>query len=193
MMDVRSYKTALRRKYKGIRDGMSAGMRAESDRKILKRLTSLYQYRRASLVLTYVSKDSEADTFALIKKSLAEGKQVAVPRCIDSRNMKFYYIEGTEMLEKSTFGVMEPIVSECRELTEIKNSICIVPGLSFDSSGYRLGYGKGYYDRFLADYKDTTVGICSSRCFCWKLPSGKFDRPVDILVTEKYLRVNNRV
>jgi 5-formyltetrahydrofolate cyclo-ligase len=60
--------------------------------------------------------------------------------------------------------------------------------MSFDIRGYRLGYGKGYYDRFLSGYNGTKVGLCYSNCVKWKLPNGKYDETVDILVTERYFR-----
>ena len=71
---------------------------------------------------------------------------------------------------------------------EPQNSLCVVPGMAFDCDGYRLGYGKGYYDRFLSGYHGVTAGICYSDCIRWKLPRGRFDRPVDILVTDKFFR-----
>ena len=63
-----------------------------------------------------------------------------------------------------------------------------MPGLAFDPQGFRLGYGKGYYDRFLSGFQGKTVGICYLGCVQWNLPHGYYDRPVDILITERYVR-----
>ena len=75
-------------------------------------------------------------------------------------------------------------------LQRAKNSFkqLFVPGMVFDVSGYRIGYGKGYYDRFLSEFTGTTAGICYSNCVKWKMPRGFYDRSVDILVTDRYFR-----
>ncbi len=189
--DLREEKNRLRKRYRSIRDGYSGERKAELDGLILKRVTELYQYRSAELILTYVSKGSETDTYELIRRAWADGKRVAVPRCVDgTRLMHFYLISSEDQLEKSTFGVMEPRTELCQRLEDAPaDSICIVPGMAFDSEGYRLGYGKGYYDRFLSGYKGIKAGICYSDCIKWSLPRGKHDKPVDILITDRFFRV----
>lgn len=189
--DLREEKNALRKRYRSIRRGYSESFKAGLDELVYKRVTGLYQYRNAELVLSYVSKDIETDTLKLIERAWSDGKRVAVPRCIDgTRLMQFYYITSFDQLEKSSFGVMEPIEELCEKLAEApENSLCIVPGMAFDSQGYRLGYGKGYYDRFLSDYKGVKVGVCYSDCIKWTLPRGKYDKPVDILITDRFFRV----
>ena len=72
-------------------------------------------------------------------------------------------------------------------IDDTKDSICIVPAFMFDKSGYRLGYGKGYYDRYLSKYKGSTIGICYSQNIKDELFHGKFDRTVDMIVTEKQI------
>jgi len=189
MMNLKHEKERLRNECKNLRASFSEKQKKQYDKEIFKRLISLYQYRDSSLILTYVSKDIEVDTIKLIEKALSDGKQVAVPKCIaGTRNMDFYFITGFDCLEKSTFGVLEPITDICRRTESFENSVCIVPGMSFDIRGYRLGYGKGYYDRFLSGYNGTKVGLCYSNCVKWKLPNGKYDETVDILVTERYFR-----
>ena len=184
-------KKELRKKYKSIRLALPPEEKAGLDRLIYRRVTGLYQYRDAGLILTYVSKENEPDTVRLIKRALSDGKRVAVPRCISgTRNMEFYLISSLDSLESCSFGVLEPKPDECVKLTGYdENSLCIVPGLAFDSKGYRLGYGGGYYDRFLARYTGFTVGVCYSGCVEWSLPRTQFDRHVDLLVTDKFLRV----
>ena len=91
-------------------------------------------------------------------------------------------------LKNGLYGVLEPDPSRSRPALSGGNALCIVPGLGFDSKGYRLGYGKGYYDRFLSGFHGITVGLCYSACTKWMLPHGYYDRPVDILITEKYAR-----
>lgn len=188
-MDIRPIKTKLREHYKSLRMEMPADVRAEMDGLITRRLTGLRQYKSCETLLTYVSKDIEVDTRLLIDSALKSGKKVAVPKCIaGTRNMEFYYIDSLDDLSPGTFGVLEPDDNKCIKVENFAKSLCIVPALCYDLKGYRLGYGKGYYDRFLDTYDGYIVGIVYSNCVRRSLPHGRFDRPVDLLVTEKYIR-----
>ena len=191
--DVRGIKSNLRSRYMELRRELSPQTKALLDSGVFDRIIRLRQYRNAKIVITYVSKDIEVDTLKLIEKAIDDGKTVAVPKCVKgTRNIDFYCIHSLDMLEKSTFGVMEPKTEQCQKLTDFSDSVCIVPGMSFDVKGFRLGYGKGYYDRFLAEYSGTTVGICYASCVRWKdLPRNKHDKPVDLIVTENYIRRTN--
>lgn len=186
--DIRDYKNKLRTKYKSIRTSMTYEYKSKLDNDVFNRLILLKEYKKANIILTFVSTDIEVDTHKLIKYSLEQGKKVAVPKCISgTRNMSFYLIESFDDLEVATFSVLEPKTDKCMILKDFENSICIVPGLAFDLNGYRLGYGKGYYDRFLTRYNGTTIGICYCSCTLNKLIKGKFDRNVDILITDKFI------
>ncbi len=187
--DIRPLKMQLREQYKTLRREMPPREKARCDRRIAERVASLWQYKRCRLLLTYVSTDIEVDTAAIIQRALADGKTVAVPRCVPgTRRMEFYRIDGMEELEKGSFGVLEPRPVRERLITDFRTGLCIVPALSYDWSGYRLGYGKGYYDRFLSRFGGDMIGICYSSCVRRVLPHGKYDRPVSLLVTERYLR-----
>lgn len=188
--DIRDYKTQLRNRCKDVRTGYDEETKKEKDRKIFERVVSSSAYMSNQILLTYVSTDIEVDTRELIKRALADKKRVAVPRCItDTRDMDFYFIKGEEDLEKGTFGVMEPVPSKCVKAYAFETSLCIIPGLAFDMKGYRLGYGKGYYDRFLSAHpKLTKMGLCYCSCTLNELIHGRFDIASDMLVTEKYLR-----
>lgn len=187
--DIREIKSDLRSGFKDKRGSMLPEVKLSLDAEIQSRLLTLRQYSACKTVFTYVSKDIEVDTFALIKAALANGKRVAVPKCVkDTRDMTFYYIRSLDDLEPGSFGVMEPIESRCTRVKDFSSGLCIVPGLSFDAEGYRLGYGKGYYDRFLSKFGGITVGLCYSNCIKWKLPHGYYDRPVDLIVTDRYIR-----
>ena len=80
---------------------------------------------------------------------------------------------------------MEPKENEANRLIKTENTICIVPAFMFDKNGYRLGYGKGYYDRYLSRYKGLTIGICYDENITDELFHGKFDRAVDLVLSEK--------
>ncbi|MCM1578672.1 MAG: 5-formyltetrahydrofolate cyclo-ligase [Ruminococcus sp.] len=188
--DIREYKKELRAALRKVRTDMSKEEKADKDRRILLRILSSRQYEKAEIILTYVSTDIEVDTRELIKESIARKKRVAVPRCIEgTRDMDFYFIKSLDDLEKGTFGVMEPVPAKCVKAYAFETALCIIPGLGFDMYGYRLGYGKGYYDRFLSAHQRLfKMGICYCGCTCNRLIHGRFDIEADMLVTEKYLR-----
>lgn len=187
--DIRPVKAGLRDKYRQRRLALSAEQKAARDRAVAARVLALWQYRRCRTLLIYVSTPIEVDTHALIVQALADGKTVAVPRCVPgTRQMEFYCINGLEELEKGSFGVLEPAPNPQNRLTDFSESLCIVPAFSYDWCGFRLGYGKGYYDRFLSRYTGTMIGICYADCVQPRLPHGRFDRPVELLVTDRYLR-----
>ena len=183
--DIREYKNELRSKCKQLRTGMSAEVKADKDRKIFERVVSSGAYRDTDIVLTYVSTAIEVDTMAIIEQAFADKKRVAVPRCIDgTRDMEFYFIKSMDDLEKGTFGVLEPAPEKCVKAYAFEKALCIVPGLSFDMKGYRLGYGKGYYDRFLENYNFTKVGITYDETLVSLIPNDRYDIAVDYIVTQ---------
>ncbi|MGN0642662.1 MAG: 5-formyltetrahydrofolate cyclo-ligase [Huintestinicola sp.] len=188
--DIREYKKALRAKFKDIRRNMMPEEKAAKDKMIFDRIVKSNAYKQASVVLTYVSTDIEVDTTALIRQAVADKKRVAVPRCIEgTRDMDFYFITSLDDLEPGSFSVLEPVVSKCVKAYAFETALCIVPGLSFDMTGYRLGYGKGYYDRFLSAHpKLYKMGICYCSCTVNELLHGRFDVRSDAVVTEKYIR-----
>jgi len=187
--DIRQVKRQIREKSRRIRTEMPEKTKESHDTHMRNVLLGLKQYKQCELVFVYVSKEIEVDTHAIIRQALKDGKQVAVPRCVpDTREMEFYYIRSLEELEPGAFGVLEPVPGRQELVTEYSGALCVVPGLCFDSQGFRLGYGKGYYDRFMNRYEGFSVGLCYSECVQWKLPHGQYDRSVDLLITERYIR-----
>ncbi len=193
--DIREVKKALRTEFKTIRRSFAPEDQRARDAQILKKLTALKEYKSASLILTYVSTAIEVDTHHLIEQALSEGKKVAVPWCVPGKiDMKFFLIQDLSELEPGSFKVLEPVPEKHPELSrsvtdfELAHSFCVLPGLGFDLEGYRLGYGKGYYDRFLSHYPGVTAGVCYTGCLKTQLPHGRFDRMIDILVTEKFVK-----
>ncbi len=186
VIDIRPIKKKLRVEAKEMRRAMSPDKKSSLDRKIKNRLLNLWAIREANAVLCYVSTDIEVDTREFINSLLQMGKRVAVPRCEGEKsNMNFYYINSLDELRPGSFGVDEPDPTKHIMVGETKGSVCIVPAFMFDRSGYRLGYGKGYYDRYLSRYKGSAIGICYGDNIKDELFHGKYDRTVDIVVTEK--------
>ncbi len=176
-------KRELRERAKAARAAMSPADKAAADKALCDRLLALPQILTAGTVLTYVSQPHEADTRALIVALLAAGKTVAAPRCADAvGEMQFFLIRSFDELAPGAFGLTEPTL-DCPPAYPGADSVCLVPALLFDEDGYRLGYGGGYYDRFLAGYGGKTVGLCYDGEVVPELPRGAFDRPVDTVVT----------
>ncbi|MBC8569885.1 5-formyltetrahydrofolate cyclo-ligase [Zongyangia hominis] len=192
--DIRQYKRQLREKVKQKRRDMDPEVKRQKDLAIKKRVESLYQYKRAKLLLCYVSTDIEVDTKRLMEDAWRAGKKVAVPCCIDPGKslMEFYYIRSFQDLKPRTFGVLEPDPERAEKVTDFSGALSIVPGLCFDYNGYRLGYGKGYYDRFLSSHPGPRVGIVYSEFVRYRLYHGRYDVPMDLIVTERYLRATSK-
>ncbi len=193
-IDIRKYKIDLREKCKKRRKEMDPAEKAEKDKKIAERVKLLYQYKSADTVMVYVSTEIEVDTREIIKNAWADGKKVAVPRCIPySRLMEFHYITSFNDLSPGSFSVLEPD-EHLPIVKDFSKSLMLVPAFMFSSLGYRLGYGKGYYDRYMSKYTGNAVGICYSEDFKIHMYHGRYDRPVDAVVTENWIRntVKNR-
>ena len=151
------------------------------------------EYKNSSAILTYVSTDIEIDTRKLIDYSFEIGKSVYVP-VIDkkTKTMDFYEIKSFSELTVVKFGIFEPEPTDFGRIKSYKGTLCIVPGLAFDKSGFRVGYGGGYYDKFLPKYSSVTIGLCYQNEVLSSFNSESHDFPVDMLATERGLyRINN--
>ena len=187
-MNVRERKRALRAQCKRLRAECPAQLKREMDKKLFERFVSLEEYAACDTLFAYISGEIECDTSAIILRALADGKRIAVPRCAERTNeISFYFINSYDDLEKGKYGILEPKTEVCERAEDFSRGLCLVPGLSFDLQGYRLGFGKGYYDRFLSRFGGVTAGICYAKCTLTELPRGAFDRAVDILITEKFM------
>ncbi len=190
--NIRQQKTQLRAYYKKLRAECPQELKANLDRQLTSNIIKLDEYIRCETLFTFVSMPIECDTYALINDAFSRQKRVAVPKCMDKNGrMNFYYISDLSDLKKGFFSAMEPDEQKCEQVTSLSDGLCIVPGLCFDFQGYRLGFGGGYYDRFLDKFGGISVGICYSRFVESKLPKGTFDKHTDILVTEKFVNYNH--
>jgi len=155
-------------------------------KEIHKHLFSFSKWNKANTVAVTVSRGREVDTFPIIKQAWTEKKTVVVPKCDPGTNtMEFRSITSFDQLEKVFYGLKEPILSET---SAVKNSVIdliLVPGICFDKNGYRIGYGGGYYDRYLVDYKNDTVSLAFSCQVTDEVPREAHDVPVSTLITEQ--------
>lgn len=184
-MTVFEEKAALREKYRALRRETDPAAVASASEAICARIAALAAFRYASSVLLYAAMPGEPDLSALAERALAEGKTVAYPRSEPGGRMTFRVVRSLRELEPGLYGIPAP--SEDAPLWEEdgKPSVCVVPGLVFDRRGTRIGHGGGYYDRFLPSYHGTAAGAVLSGFLIPRLPGGRYDIPVGILVTEK--------
>lgn len=186
-LSIREQKKQLRADYLARRRAIDPVVKAQLDAQITAAFTTLVSYRYAQTLLLYYPRTDEVDIRPLIASALADGKKVALPRCKSDNQMDFFFVESESDLASGTFGLMEP-KAHCpifRPDQENHGVLMIIPGLAFDPMGYRLGYGKGYYDRYLEGRKFTTAGLVYSEFIARRLPHGRFDLPVQFIVTEK--------
>lgn len=158
----------------------------EYSEKICENLEKLATYRYADGYLLFYPLKNEVNVLSAMEKLLKK-KKVYLPRCKKGEEgvMYFYEISSFDDLEEGSFKVMEP-KEDCREVSNFSsNTVCIVPAVAYDREGYRIGYGKGYYDRFLRRYSGTKIGVVFSELIFDRLPKGRYDHAVDYLVTEK--------
>lgn len=178
-------KLSLRKQLINSRKGIDPDRKAIMDFSIYNAVISLDQYKNTPTVLTYVSTNIEVDTIKLIDHALIYGKKVAAPVCdYNTTTIKFYQINSRDDLYPARFSLLEPIPNDDMLITSMLDSICIVPGLAFDKRGYRLGYGKGFYDRFLSEYDGHSIGICYDDFICDRLAIDEFDIPVNLVITD---------
>lgn len=189
MKDIKLFKSNLRDKYKGMRGRMDIEDKRIIDEKITSKVVNLAEYNNTKIILIYISKNIEVSTYDIIRDAWSKGKNIGVPKCnIENMSMEFYYINSFDDVERGAFGLYEPINHKCSVVDNFSDSICIVPGFCFDVFGYRLGYGHGYYDRFLSGFTGIKIGVCYNEYVKTRLPRGRYDKPIDILVTDRYIK-----
>ena len=179
-------KQRLREERLAAREALSEQKRSVLDDRITQKLLATSEYAEATTVLTYVSVSSEVSTRMFIECALRDGKTVAVPRCLPGHCLDFVAIVSLEQLVAAPFNLLEP-AKELPAVTEDQknNSICIVPALLVDTKGYRLGYGAGFYDRFLSTYPGKKICLAYQQNLSrTMLPHTAFDVAVDMVITE---------
>ncbi|MBQ9043398.1 MAG: 5-formyltetrahydrofolate cyclo-ligase [Eggerthellaceae bacterium] len=190
MSDIATAKDGLRARMRAVRKAIPADERASIDAKIAECVCTSPEFQSADVVLTYLSMGAEVETRAIIERAWELGKVVALPRCVGPRQMRWFKVTSLDSLELSPFGVEEPYIDEAAEqtLSTGERMVAIVPGMAFDDEGYRLGYGGGFYDTFLADFEGPSIGLCRSAQHIPSLKAegviGEYDLPVDLVISE---------
>jgi 5-formyltetrahydrofolate cyclo-ligase len=141
-------------------------------------------YKNTDILLLYFPTRSEPDLTPLAEIAWHDGKQVAFPISrTDSLTLDFRVVSSLDELCEGAYGIREPD-GDAEETIVTDRTLCVVPALAIDRDGYRLGYGKGYYDRFLASFCGLSIGIVFSDFLVGELPHGKYDIATDMIITE---------
>lgn len=176
-------KSELRKRFRQLRKTISD--KNKKDFSICKIVLESNFFKNADQILCYYPLDNEINTIPIIEASLKCGKKTALPYCTDENgNMEFYYIHSLDDLKTGSYDIMEPDADMCEKVTDFNHSLCIVPAFSFDKKGFRLGYGKGYYDRFLKKFTFNSIGLCYNSFLSDSLPADEHDIAVEYIATE---------
>lgn len=156
---------------------------------------SLYaqkEWAEAKTVGITISMENEVNTYAIIEKAWEEGKKVVVPKCNkETRTMSFRQISNFDQLEIVYMNLREPIPARTEEVNADDIDLQIVPGVAYTERGERIGYGGGYYDRYLLHYKGKTLSLAYSFQIVEHIPVEPFDKNVEKIITEKGTMVKN--
>ncbi len=158
-------------------------------KKVIDTLKNTDYYKNAKKIMIFISFGSEIDTHEFIKESIAEGKEILVPVTFhETREMKPSLLKSFNELEIGYFNILTPKEEFIRYIDPSEIDLVIVPGAVFDRDGYRVGYGGGFYDRFLTSKvkKDIPkISIAFDLQLVDKVPREEYDYPVDFIITEK--------
>nr|WP_285874362.1 5-formyltetrahydrofolate cyclo-ligase [Halalkalibacter oceani] len=181
---VVNQKSLIRAKTKEALEAMSDQDYIDDSQQIAKQLVSSAFWQASHTVAITISRHREVDTYQIIDQAWKEKKRVAVPRTdLKEKSMQFYELSSFTQLEKRYSDLMEPLPEVCTPVAEDQLDLIIVPGLAFDGSGSRLGFGGGFYDRLLARVEKKSVALAFSCQLYPGLPTEAHDQPVDHVIT----------
>lgn len=170
-----------------LRQAIRARKRAMTEEDILRRSEILAEkfarsnaYRAAKTIYGYLPYNQEVRTVPMLRRALEEGKRVAVPK-VYGDDMKFIYLDDLSQVTKGYAGIPEPVADG--PVAQDETALVLMPGLAFDRAGHRIGYGGGFYDKFLArEPHHPTVALCYDFQVMDRLETEEFDIPVDLVI-----------
>ena len=192
MNSIRKVKDEIRADYSARRAAMDPAEKKRRDDAICRAAVSLVSFRYAEYVLLYAATENEIQIRDIAIEALNRGKKIAFPRCDkETHTMQYHIVSSLDELAPDTYGILEPPPENpiYDPETDLGSAICFVPGLVYDKAGYRLGYGKGFYDRYLSHFSGCTLGVVYSDYILPVVPRGRFDVSVNILLTEKCVKM----
>lgn len=179
-------KQQLRRTMRALESGLSARYKAESSRAIAAHLLAMPEYQEAGTVFCFVGTDREIDTRPILEDVLAAGKRLCVPQCVGKGIMELRQVTDLRQLIPGAYGILEPS-ADAPPVSLDEVDFAILPCLTCNHLGQRLGQGGGYYDRFLSHYRGGTVLLCREKLIREEIPLEPHDYPVPWVLTERGL------
>ena len=179
-------KNELRKYYLNIRDNIED--KDIKDNKIQDKLMNNKYINDCKLILVYVSFNNEVDTINLIKYFL-NNKLVAVPK-IENNMMNFYYIKSLSELKKGKYNILEPVTNNM--VNDFTSCVSITPGVCFSRNLYRIGYGKGFYDKFYSEHREIyKIGLTYDECIIDNFNVDMYDQKLDLVITPNNIYKND--
>ena len=180
-------KKELRREILNIRNNLDKDTKKKYDEIIFSKLRKRKEYLNSNNIFIYLGYGSEIDTISFVKSMFLDGKNVCIPKTnIEDKTMEAVIITDLDNLEEDKYGILEPI-SNYKVINKNDIDLVIMPGLAFDNNGGRLGYGGGYYDKFLMDCSEDKFKIALAYNFqvIESVPKEEHDILVDCIITEE--------
>ena len=173
-------KKALRQTIKAQKKAMTEAEIVAASNRLAEQFYATEQYRNAKTIYGYLPYNQEVRTTPILQKALADGKKIAVPKVYGDK-MRFIYLEDLSQVEKGYCNIPEPI--DDGPVADDPTALVLMPGLAFDAEGHRIGYGGGFYDKFLMEEPGhPTVALCYEFQMLPHLETEEFDIPVDIVL-----------
>lgn len=178
-------KAELRKQMRRIRSSLSVQRILVYSSHIYEKVLEDEKYQQCDVVLAYLSYSSEVETHILIQNALQSGKRVAVPKCLDGERMEFFYITDMSQVAPGMYGILEPTTGDMVCVEDGQKYVILLPGVAFDEKKYRLGYGGGYYDRYLEQHPQLYKMMLAYELEkVDEVPHDEKDIPSDVVITE---------
>ena len=175
-------KKAFRREISAKKRAMTFEQIEAASARLAEKFFETDAYKNARSIYAYLPYNQEIRTWSIVKRAFEDGKQVAVPKCY-GEIMKFLWIEDLDHIAPGAFNIPEPIADEPEANDE--SALILMPGLAFDREGHRLGYGGGFYDRYLAEHHEhTLVALCYDFQLFDYIETEAHDIPVDLVISD---------
>ena len=173
-------KKELRRQIRELKRAMTPEQIEQASLRLGELFLKTQQYKNAKTIYGYLPYNQEVRTIPMLEQALKDGKKVAVPKCYGDE-MKFIYLEDLTQVELGYCNIPEPIADG--PVAEDETTLVLMPGMAFTKNGDRMGYGGGFYDKFLAkEPNHPTVALCYSFQMVESLPTAEYDIPVDCVL-----------
>ena len=173
-------KKELRRQIREQKRAMTEAEIVSASERLGELFLNCAQYREAKTIYGYLPYNQEVRTVPMLEQAMKDGKRVAVPKCY-GEEMRFIYMDDLSKVEKGYANIPEPIADE--PVAEDKTALVLMPGMAFTKDGKRMGYGGGFYDKFLAaEPEHPTVALCYAFQMVEDLPTEDYDIPVDCVL-----------